>query len=183
MLHWIKNLITLSLIVTQISCSNNAGNESNSKKTLEESKKINAHTSEGSMMLGLNKFGFPLQIMVPDSAQGALEIEDTGYGTIKIQVGRSFAIKLSEGGDIELKKESLALDQVYSHQFLEQAGDYFVYESIITESYLKPEYHFYMTLLANGVVYEIQDDESVGVFAQSEIESMLTFVKQIKVLI
>lgn len=124
-------------------------------------------------------------IIIPDSnrAESHPDIYVNDFGETRIQVGTIYNIVIAEllEGDLNSYRQALADDLTYSHEIIEEGSDFILYKSVIIDSHLDPEFHFYAIKEIDGVLYEIHDYSEEGGYAESIARMMLESVNHMSV--
>ena len=121
--------------------------------------------------------GNKLDIMVPDSTKGKLEVVEQSWGATEIKVGKEFQISVTEGeGDIALTKSDIAGNDVNKFKrFVKDEPALVFWESEITE----PEFHFYTVVKVGAVSYVVEDIKG-EIFNEKAAQSMVDAAKTLK---
>lgn len=124
-------------------------------------------------------------IIIPDSnrAKSHAEIYVNDFGETRVQVGTIYNIVIAEllEGDLNSYRQTLADDLTYTHEIIEEGSDYILYKSVIIDSQLDPEFHFFAIKDIDGVKYEIHDYSEEGGYAESIARMMLESVNHMNV--
>ncbi|HSH68173.1 MAG TPA: hypothetical protein VLB84_20755 [Bacteroidia bacterium] len=136
-----------------------------------------ATVKPGMMDLNLMVNGNSLNITVPDSTIGKLEIAEQSWGATEIKVGKHFQISISEGqGDVALKKSDIAGDEINKFKrYIKEEPNTLFWESEITE----PEFHFY-TVEKVGPVFYLIENIKEDHFTEKDIQQMLESAQSLK---
>lgn len=129
--------------------------------------------------LNLEEYQMPFSLYVPDSTRGIPSVEVMSYGATIVNVGSTYHIVVTEGGDLKTFEEELKGDLLYNHTIVEHGGDYILYKSEIKDSYLEPEFHFYAVKNVDGRSYEFHDFNEEGGYAESVARFMLESINHI----
>ncbi|MEX2597217.1 MAG: hypothetical protein WEC59_09855 [Salibacteraceae bacterium] len=177
----IFKLLVLSVIVVLNSCGNGSENNGSSENSSDSTAQsdLSGVLAKGTTLLDLSDYFMPFSLYIPDSNRGYPEIIETGYGETIITVGSTFNMIVAEGGDLSLKKQEVADDLMYENTIIEEGKDFILYKSVIKESFLDPEYHFYAVKPVNGITFEFKDNKDEGPFAESIVRFMLESVNHI----
>ena len=131
----------------------------------------------GMMETTITVNGNKLDIMVPDSTKGKLEVIEQSWGATEIKVGKEFQISVTEGeGDIALTKSDIAGNDVNKFKrFVKDEPTLVFWESEITE----PEFHFY-TVVKTGTASYVVEDIKGDVYSEKGAQTMIDASKTLK---
>jgi len=123
-----------------------------------------------------------LNMFVPDSTKGTLEITEMPWGATQIKVGDAFQLSVEEGaGDIKLLKDDINGDDVYKLQkFIKDEPALVFWETKIPDLDKSNKFHFYNIIKAGNVSYVIKDVETGEVNTQAAVEQMIESAKSLK---
>jgi hypothetical protein len=172
-----KNLIYTFALFTALMLHACGGGESEETETVVED--LPAVLVNGTTTLDLSEYYMPFSLYVPDSNRGYPDVEETGFGETYVRVGATFNMVVAEGGDLAAKKQEIGNDLMFSNEIVEEGEDYFIYKSMIKDSFLDPEFHFYAVKSVNGIQFEFRDNKDEGPFAESIVRFMAESVKHI----
>jgi hypothetical protein len=171
---------TLSLAVLSACGSGGSSNETitqDSATTTESA--LPASLTRGTMLLNLEDYFMPFSLYVPDSNRGIPNIIETGYGETEIEVGSTFHIVVAEGGSIEDKKAALIDDLMFKNEIVSEGPDYLFYKSVIENSHLEPEFHFYAVKHVDGIDFEFHDYSNEGGYSEKVAQFMLESINHL----
>ncbi len=170
----LKNKIfaVLGILFFVVSCSTINKNESS---TSSSHNVVENNIPDNSMLLDLSPYFYPLQVFIPDSSKGELEVEsNTDY--VQIKVGEVFNIELKYGGDIALKKEDLKNDLLYLFEVINEDEETLIYSQTLPDK-SNTFYHFYAVKNIDGETYEISDVSLDKAFSKKRIEKMVEYIR------
>lgn len=147
--------------------------------TSTESSALPSSLVRGTMLLNLDDYFMPFSLYVPDSNRGIPNIIETGYGETEIEVGSTFHIVVAEGGSMEDKKAALIDDLMFKHEIVNEGSDFILYKSVIENSHLEPEFHFYAIKHVDGIDFEFHDYSNDGGYSEKVAQFMLESINHL----
>jgi len=165
----IKYLVIVTLL-SLIACNNEATDVEKKQDDLK-----------GYEELSLSEWGYDLSIMIPNTEiHGTPKVELTEGGAVKIIVGSNYGVQIEFGeGDIELLKEDLADNLVYTSEIILADSVSLIYKQDIPNSGVKTQHHFFYKANIDSFVYEITDIKEEE-YKEGMIIQMLKAVKTLK---
>jgi len=150
-----KLIYFILLIITPIifSCGNK------DPKTTKDGNVAEAPTLKGYELLDLSQWGFDMTLMVPNAKDnGDPNVKLTERGALEVSVGQNFGVEIMYGeGDINLLKEDLNEDLVFTSKIIKEDKDALVYQQEIPNSGVKTQYHFFYKTQIGADIYEVRD--------------------------
>ncbi|GAB5538200.1 MAG: hypothetical protein Salg2KO_03030 [Salibacteraceae bacterium] len=179
MLH--KFLLATGLAICLISCGGQQG-ETGEESTEEGTNELPRSLQVATTTVDLSDHYVNGTLIVPDETQGELSISVNDFGETHVQVGEVYHVVFAEllEGDINSRKQALGDDLMYKNEFVEEGEDFILYKSVIADSHLDPEFHFYAVKTIGNTTFEIHDYNEQGGYAESIARRMLESVKNIK---
>lgn len=171
-----RKIVYLFIAVITISLASCGGNSNEN-----DNQKVESTVLKGYEELNLSEWGFNLLIMVPKSdVYGKPEVTLTESGALQIFVGIDFGIEIMYGdADIELLKQDLKEDLVFTTDIVKEEENALVYAQNIPDAGVKTQNHFLYRANVDGEVFEVRD--VVGnEYLSGMIEKMLEAAKTIK---
>ena len=172
------SVLLLALVFGLASCggSGEEGETKDGKDPKGEKDEPKKDDTAGMIWLDLNSHGYPMEILIPDTAANSerpLSL-DLGYrenGDLGIKVGKSFNIAINIGADIETVKMDLD-GNIFEETYIDQSDKVLVYRSEIKGSpTIKPTHHIYVVVNVDGEDYYVKD-EGDGPYGLLDAEAM-----------
>ena len=135
-----RKIVYLFIAVITISLASCGGNSNEN-----DNQKVESTVLKGYEELNLSEWGFNLLIMVPKSdVYGKPEVTLTESGALQIFVGIDFGIEIMYGdADIELLKQDLKEDLVFTTDIVKEEENALVYAQNIPDAGVKTQNHFF----------------------------------------
>jgi hypothetical protein len=175
------NWITVLIILLSTSCGEPTGEESGAG-TADAATELPAALQRGTTTIDLSEHFVKASLIIPDSMRGVPTIEPNAFGGIQVTVGPTYNVVIEKlvGGSLQSKIKALQEDLMYKNEIIEQGDDFIFYKSVIADSYVDPEFHFYAIKQMGGVTYEMHDYNEEGGYAESVARFMLESVSYIQ---
>lgn len=171
-----KKLLQLLLIIPVFLFSCNGNKETNDKEN-NKNKQLKHF-----MPVNLVDYGYNLNIMVPDSTIGILEIQNNNTGAAEIKVGKNFAIEINIAtSDMRLFKSDLENDMVYKYDIVSESPDFMIYKKTIPAGNIDRGYFFIYFVKIDNETYQVKNiDDPDYKFSKEAIDNMLKAAKTLE---
>jgi hypothetical protein len=150
-IFYILSIASLGLLA---SCEGDAVEEVTAKRELPK----------GMIEYDLSSHGMNLIVVIPDTLNQPVVVNQKDWGETAVSVGKYFQIQIAEGGDINLRKSDLAEDLLYKATYITEEATVLLYKQEIPDGGIKPAYHFYYITTIDGIQYEVEDVKTGDVF-------------------
>jgi hypothetical protein len=183
-LTYMKRTLFLSLFCAFIlaSCSGGSGESSDTTDSTEASTEMPAALQRAATTVDLSDYFVNVTLTIPDSSRGLPMVEANDFGETRVVVGSIYNLVITEliEGDINSYVEALKGDGMYQNEVVEQGDDFVLYKSVIADSHVDPEFHFFAIKNVDGIDFEFHDYNEEGGYAESVARYMLDSVNHLK---
>ena len=139
----------------------------------------NIDVPKGMVAADISSQGLPIQIIVPDSTVGPLEIIANPQGGADVKVGKNFQVTIiEEPGNMTMKKNDIEHDDVKKLiKYLVNDSIAIAWECQVPTQ--EPEFHFYAIVKSEGKTFEVHDVDG-EIFSEKAATQMLDAAKTIR---
>lgn len=132
-------------------------------------------TPEKHTRVDLKSYGYAISIKIPDTVGKVMQITEQEYG-LQIYVDARYNIGVGYDGDLELKKQELKGDALYTNEIIEEASNFIIYKSTLPDG-SKTFYHFYGVKLVDQEKYEFYDITGENPNSEKTIRAMVGYLR------